>query len=120
MILYPEIIDAPNQTVLLDLSKIDVANYAESEILVLVKSSDQNTIIVLPSYGNIKGSPTIYVLATSDATFINLKVKAPAGGAFASNISSDEIDYGALKIASAGFKFVGVSTYSAYIITSYN
>lgn len=84
MIFYPEIIDAPNQTVLLDLSKIDVANYAESEILVVVKSSDQNTIVVLPSYGNIKGSPTIYVLATTETALTNLKVKAPAGGSFAS------------------------------------
>jgi hypothetical protein len=118
MIAYPEIINAPNQTVLLDLSKIDTANYAQSEILVVVQSSDQNTILVLPSASQIVGSPTIYILATSD--IVNLKVKAPPDGAFASAISSDEIDYGALKIVTAAFKFMNLKSYSGYIITSYN
>lgn len=79
MIAYPEIINAPNQTVLLDLSKIDTANYAQSEILVVVQSSDQNTILVLPSASQIFGSPTIYIQSATIEVQKSLTVNAQAG-----------------------------------------
>lgn len=58
MINYP-LINAPNDTVLLDFSAYDTENYAGSEIFVPVLS--QNNTLVLPPCSKVKGFPSIYV-----------------------------------------------------------
>lgn len=74
MFLYP-IIDKPNETVTLDFSKIDTENFAESEILVVIRSN--NTIVYLPQAIQIKGSPAIYVLVAGDHTNSKIRVQFP-------------------------------------------
>lgn len=68
-------IDAPDQEVVLDLSKIESANYAESEIQVIVKSS--KTTVVLPQAKNIIGYPTFYFLFLDKG-----KVRVQSGDVF--------------------------------------
>jgi hypothetical protein len=86
------VINAPNQEVLLDLSKIQSGNYAESEIQVVTQGS--GTILILPKAESISGYPFIYVVGG------NFKVKCQDGDVFLfpNGDSSETIEGNALVI----------------------
>lgn len=84
-------INAPDQTVILDISDIQSGNYAESEILFLVFS--KNTTLYLPQASKAQGFPAIYIACFTDEVSGNLVVKSQAGDAFLVNPTVEVIPY---------------------------
>lgn len=73
-------INAPSQSVVLDISDIQSGNYAESEILFLVFSKD--TTLYLPQASKTQGFPAIYIACFTETVSAGLVVKTQAGDAF--------------------------------------
>lgn len=114
---YP-VINNPNQEVVLDFSKIDTQNWAESEILVVV-SSDKTTVVI-PQAIQVNGNPSIYILGAGKS-YETLKVKLQQPDTFMAVEKFSEFDFNGsnamIKIKKIGVGF-GHGNIGAWLIES--
>lgn len=75
-------ITAQNSPYLLDLSKVDTDNFANSTINIML---DVNTILNLPPVENVKGCPFITIIANPNMEGIDARVNCAEGDTFMFN-----------------------------------
>ena len=75
-------VTAQNSPYLLDLSKIDTDNYANSTINILL---DSETILNLPPIENVKGCPFINIIANNNEGYVDALLNCAEGDTFVYN-----------------------------------